>query len=187
MGKTRTSMPARQMKPVYLIFCEGETEEVYVDFLKQAYRSPIKIIPRVEGANISSRLINTRIRELKISKNDKLLVFLMYDMDVVEVNKRLLDCKAFRLLSNPAVELWFLLHAKDKFTPGSSDGILHELKSLGGCWADYEKAYLSDTQKEYLWEHRCEAVERARQLEPLKNPSSGIFHLILSLEKSMSK
>lgn len=44
------------MKPVFLVFCEGETEETYLDYLKQAYRSPIKIIPKVEGGDISQRL-----------------------------------------------------------------------------------------------------------------------------------
>lgn len=175
------------MKPVYLIFCEGETEEVYVDFLKQAYRSPIKIVPRVEGANISQRLINARRRELKISRTDEVRVFLMYDMDVADVSKRLLDCRAFKLLSNPSVELWFLLHAKDKVAPATSDSVLSELRGLGGCWAGYEKAALSDTQKDYLWNHRFDAVERARRLELFCNPSSGVFHLILSLEKSLRK
>ena len=62
--------PRRKMKPVFLVFCEGETEETYLDHLKQAYRSPIKIIPKVEGGDISQRLIDARRRELKISKND---------------------------------------------------------------------------------------------------------------------
>ena len=43
MAKQRTASPSRTMKPVFLIFCEGETEEAYLDYLKQAYRSPIRI------------------------------------------------------------------------------------------------------------------------------------------------
>ena len=49
MAKQRLESPRRKMKPVFLVFCEGETEETYLDHLKQAYRSPIKIIPKVEG------------------------------------------------------------------------------------------------------------------------------------------
>ena len=43
MAKQRTASPSRTMKPVFLMFCEGETEEAYLDYLKQAYRSPIRI------------------------------------------------------------------------------------------------------------------------------------------------
>lgn len=48
MAKQRTASPSRTMKPVFLIFCEGETEEAYLDYLKQAYRSPIRIVPKIE-------------------------------------------------------------------------------------------------------------------------------------------
>ena len=51
MAKQRLESPRRKMKPVFLVFCEGETEETYLDHLKQAYRSLIKIIPKVEGGN----------------------------------------------------------------------------------------------------------------------------------------
>ena len=52
MAKQRLVSPKRKMKPVFLVFCEGETEETYLDYLKQAYRSPIKIIPKVEGGDM---------------------------------------------------------------------------------------------------------------------------------------
>lgn len=93
MAKQRTASPSRTMKPVFLIFCEGETEEAYLDYLKQAYRSPIRIVPKIEGDSISQRLIDVRKKELKISKTDKILVFLMYDMDVPVVNERIKDCR----------------------------------------------------------------------------------------------
>ena len=32
----------------------------------------------------------------------------MYDMDVPAINGKLNDCRAYKLLSNPAIELWFL-------------------------------------------------------------------------------
>ena len=34
MAKQRTASPSRTMKPVFLIFCEGETEEAYLDYLR---------------------------------------------------------------------------------------------------------------------------------------------------------
>ncbi len=175
------------MKPVFLIFCEGETEETYLDFLKQAYRSPIKIIPRVEGGSISQRLIDIRKKELKISKTDKVLVFLMYDMDVPAINEKLKECRAFKLLSNPTIEFWFLLHGKDWTSAISTNDAFEELLKAKDCWIGYEKAALTETQKAFLWEKRLEATERARSLKNFENPSSGVFNLILALEKSLRK
>lgn len=56
MGKIREKRPSRTMKPVFVVFCEGETEEAYLDFIKQTYRSPFKIIPKVEGERLPSIL-----------------------------------------------------------------------------------------------------------------------------------
>lgn len=43
MKRTREKAPSRCMKPVFLVFCEGETEEVYLDFIRKSFRSPIRI------------------------------------------------------------------------------------------------------------------------------------------------
>ena len=58
MAKQRTASPSRTMKPVFLIFCEGETEEAYLDYLKQAYRSPIRIVPKIEGDQVKVCKVN---------------------------------------------------------------------------------------------------------------------------------
>jgi len=128
-----------------------------------------------------------RKKEMKISKTDKLLVFLMYDMDVPEVNKRLMGCQAFRLLSNPTIEYWFLLHGRDWQNHISTDEAFDELLKIDSCWAEYKKASLTETQKKFLWENRIEASDRARKLKLFENPSSGVFNLILALEKSIRK
>lgn len=106
MGKIREKRPSRTMKPVFVVFCEGETEEAYLDFIKQTYRSPFKIIPKVEGGKITRHLIQARCRELKISKNENIQVYLMYDMDKPDITAKLLQLKAHLLLSNPCIELW---------------------------------------------------------------------------------
>ena len=81
----------------------------------------------MEDIIISQRLIDVRKKELKISKTDKILVFLMYDMDVPVVNERIKDCRAYKLLSNPAIEFWFLLHGKDWRTKISTAEAYSEL------------------------------------------------------------
>ena len=187
MGKIRESRPARSMKPVFVVFCEGETEEAYLDFLKQTYRSPFKIIPKVEGGKISQHLIRTRCREVKISPNEKIQVFLMYDMDKPEITEKLLQMKAHLLLSNPCIELWFLLHCKDQKTAISTEDAIKALKHIGTPWNRYKKPEICLAQKEYLVKHVQEAMERAASLPSHHNPSSDVHHLLRSIFKSLDK
>ena len=80
--KRKQSKP-REMKKIFLIFCEGQTEECYVQVLRSKYRVPIKIVARVEGLNISSKEITSHCKSLRIGvDDDNVKVFLMYDMDV---------------------------------------------------------------------------------------------------------
>ena len=187
MGKRRESRPSRSMKPVFVVFCEGETEEAYLDFLKQTYRSPFKIIPKVEGGKISQHLIRKRCREVKISPNEKIQVFLMYDMDKPEITEKLLQLKAHLLLSNPCIELWFLLHCKDQKTAISTEDSIKALKHKGAPWNSYKKPEISTTQKEYLKQHVQEAMKRAASLPVHGNPSSDVHHLLRSILISVDK
>ena len=174
------------MKPVFVVFCEGETEEAYLDFLKQTYRSPFKIISKVGGGKISQHLIRTRCREVRISPNEKIQVFLMYDMDKPEITEKLLQLKAHLLLSNPCIELWFLFHCKEQKTAISTEDAIKALKHVGMPWNRYKKPEISATQKEYLKLHVQEAMERATSLPVHGNPSSDVHHLLRSIIKSIN-
>ena len=57
MGMERISRP-RKMRPQFLVLCEGETEENYVRFLRQNYRLPIEIVPKIVGSCITSDIVN---------------------------------------------------------------------------------------------------------------------------------
>ncbi|MDD7416064.1 MAG: hypothetical protein SPI86_05150 [Treponemataceae bacterium] len=48
MTRGKNGRPDRKMKPIILVLCEGETEESYVENLKQKYRLPIKIVSKNE-------------------------------------------------------------------------------------------------------------------------------------------
>ena len=61
MGRERKPSKEKKIKPHYWVFCEGQTEEAYVCFLRSKYRIPIEIVPKVLGNKINERLINTYI------------------------------------------------------------------------------------------------------------------------------
>ena len=47
MNNRRKQMPPRRMKDMFLIFCEGETEETYIDMLRHYFRAPIRIVSSI--------------------------------------------------------------------------------------------------------------------------------------------
>jgi hypothetical protein len=44
------------MKPMIMVFCEGDTEDAYVNFLKSRYHVKIKIISKITGQQCSMGL-----------------------------------------------------------------------------------------------------------------------------------
>ncbi len=144
MGRERKSTP-RKMRPMFLVLCEGETEEAYVNFLKQRYRLPIKIVSKIIGSNISQRLIDTYKDELSDNPSE-VRTFLMYDGDVKEVLEALERCNCIKLISKPCIEIWFISHYKRVSEAElTSDACIKRLSSISG-WEHYKKAVLTIKQ-----------------------------------------
>lgn len=187
MATKRLQQPQRSSKEAFLVICEGETERNYVDFLRNSYHSPIRIVSRVAGQQVTQQLINKHVEQLKLGKYDKITSFLMYDMDVEEVNRRFNQCKATLLLSNPCVELWFFLHAADNKEPMSSEAVIVALKNADPIWKQYKKGTLTFPQQSFLWQNKGQALIRAKALQPLANPSSSVYILLEKLEESLQR
>lgn len=185
MGSRREKAPVRKMRRLALVICEGETEANYISIVKKWYKSPIKVISHIEGAKITQVLIDKRTKELKLSAQDKVSVFLMYDMDVPATNERIMACKAKLLLSNPCFELWLLLHAKNQRSAISTQVVLKELRKSSPVWENYTKASYTDTQRAFLKNHLDEATDRAKALKEFKNPSSSVYKLLEILEEDL--
>lgn len=167
------------MKPNYFVFCEGDTEVVYVEMLRAHYRLPIHIIPKRTLLNVTPALISRCKANYIETKKDK--TFLMYDLDVPSVLDRLRKIPDATLLcSNPCVELWLLLHyAEQRAEISSADCVA----KLSRYIKQYKKGKLSVDDKLYLMAHVDAACRRAKTLYPFKNPSTTIFELIEELEK----
>ncbi len=174
------------MKQAFLVFCEGYTEECYVQELRQRYRSPIKIVPIRQGQDISNALIAREVKKEKVSNKDHIETFLMYDQDVPEFNSKLEKCNGTRICSNPCIELWFLLHSHDQKSSLGSNECVKTLQNSAGEWTQYKKGELSMTQKKLLWDNRSIAKERAKSLIEGKNPSTGVYKLLDAVEQSLN-
>lgn len=185
MPRGREERLSRKMKQAFLVFCEGFTEECYVQELRQRYRSPIRIVPIRQGQSISKSFVEREIKNEKVSPRDRIESFLMYDRDVPEVNAKLDECEGTKICSNPCIELWFLLHSQDQKSCLSSAGCVKTLQNSAREWTRYKKGELSATQRNLLWENRSAAIERAKELTEGKNPSTGVYKLLESVERSL--
>ena len=187
MPRGREERTPKKMKQAFLVFCEGPTEECYIQELRQRYRSPIRIVPICEGQSISNALVCREIKKEKVSPTDRIQAFLMYDRDVPEVNVKLDKCDGTMVCSNPCVELWFLLHSRDQKASLGSEECVKALQNSASEWNHYRKGELSATQKNLLWSNRSTAIQRAKSLTESRNPSTGVYKLLESIEKSLSE
>lgn len=178
----RRKSKGKTINPTYYVFCEGKTEEEYVKFLKKIYRIPIEVKHKVEGNKISYRKVREFLKGKPSSTKDK--VFLMYDLDVEGIVKKLDEIDiGIQITSNPSIELWFLLHYKNQ-TANISSG--NSLLQLQRHWSNYEKGVLRDNHKQELISRIKTAISYAKNLKHPNNPSSKLFLLIEALEEAKS-
>lgn len=175
----------KKINPKIYIFCEGESEDAYIQFLKIKYRLPIQVITKITKNKISTKLIKTNLKSYE--KHEKDRIFLMYDIDVQGFLEKLLIIKnqiaIDLILSNPCMELWFLLHQKNQTAEINSENCLKQLITY---FPDYKKGIICNKLQNKLKEKLKEAKNRAVKLEILKNPSSNIYQLIDLFEEIIS-
>ena len=180
ISKKRQAFKVRKINPKFWVFCEGKTEEAYVNYLRIKYRLPIKIISKVLGQKIDQRIISSYINEKEKHEKDK--VFLLYDADVESLLNNLLKIEDVTLLvSNPCVEYWFLLHYKSQMAAITEENCIRELKNRNG---KYKKGYIDKKLEECLNKKQKKACDRAKKTFLYKNPSSNIYCFINDLENA---
>lgn len=187
MARGRAKPRGRKINPTYFIFCEGETEEAYIKFLRSFFRiSSIHIHSRVAGNKITASYIQNYKKDKPEHEKDK--TYLMYDADLPKVIQRLKKIKNCELLlSNPCIELWFFLHYKNHKSHADCRYFIDELtkKNKG-----YHKGLIDQKLTARLEQKMTVASSRAKELEhsDIKNPSTTIFAFIEKLlELTLSK
>ena len=174
MGRKIRLSKEKQMKPNFFVYCEGKTEIAYIKFLRSLYRVPIQVIPKKGKSNISKDDIENSKRDYVTTNQDK--TFLMFDLDVAGVLGHLQKIPDAELLvSNPCVELWFLLHYQEQKSKLTSKKCIQKLQSFT---KDYKKGVLSEEEKNVLAANRDVAIKRAKLLEEYDNPSTTIYRLL---------
>ncbi|OYT13362.1 MAG: hypothetical protein B6I19_05525 [Bacteroidetes bacterium 4572_114] len=181
MGKRNRVSKAKKINPHFWVFCEGKTEEAYVKHLRSLYRIPIEIVPKIVGNKITGRFIRSYKKGKPTHPKDK--DFLLYDADAQAVLDRLQNIKfATLIVSNPSVELWFLLHYKNQKSELTTDDCIRELSNRNRN--EYKKGLIDDALKVKLTEKRTEACDRAKRTKHFENPSTNVHLLIEEFNKA---
>ena len=174
----RRASKCKMINPTFFVFCEGETEEAYIKYLRSTYRVPIEIDPKVAGNGISSRYISDYKKHKTFHPKDK--TFLVYDWDVSAMQQRLLGIKNAQLLySNPCFELWYLLHFQNQKANLTSEECVSKLKNY---ISSYKKGVLDEKLKSKLIENKGNSISRAKALTEFYNPSTNVYKLVEELE-----
>lgn len=184
--RSRKYKKPRLPRMVFLIICEGETEKAYINALQRHYRLSIVIKTKICGSAINSRLVNQYVSELSVESEDEYKIFYTYDSDVQSIVDKLKALPGTLVLTNPCIELWFLLHNAQCARSQDSKTVLKALVNCHNAWASYSKGALSKDQAEILINNRQVAIERSKRLAWPENPSSNMHVLIEALEMQKS-
>lgn len=183
MARKERISKGRTMIPNFFVFCEGDTEVVYVEMLRAYYRLPVHIIAKKTLLNVTPALVERCKSAYVQTKTDQ--TFLMYDLDVPSMLQRLQKVPDATLLcSNPCFELWLILHHTEQKTELSSADCVNRLCSFE---KHYKKGVLLPADKQALMANVSLAGRRAKALTAFNNPSSTVYVLIDALESLKNK
>ena len=176
--KSRVSK-GKTINPTFFVFCEGQTEEQYLNYLRLQYRLPIIIDSKISGNRINEKYISEYKKTKDIHPKDK--TFLVYDLDISGMLDNLQSIKNTILISsNPCFELWYLLHCQDQRSFLTAEDC-HRRLSVHCKY--YKKGSIDSQLKSKLREKQEKAMTRAHKLVEHQNPSTLVYRFIIALEE----
>ena len=106
----------------------------------------------------------------------------MYDLDVAGILEHL-KCipEATLLVSNPCIELWFLLHCTDCSAELNQNSCVKKYQAFS---EHYAKGKLNAKDFFNFAEGEDNAIDRAKRLRTPHNPSTTVYKLIEALRES---
>ena len=171
--------PTKKTKPLIYVFCEGESEQAYTDFLKKTF-SDIAVVKRPKSTGLFEEARDKFDKDKSYRDNAEVIdeIWFFFDVEKDQREKweaRLKIAKSLRRLRNKpgikvrllmttaCIEYWLMLHYK-KYTPdietvADKQRILHEVQSRE---KDYEKGDYPSTAR--IAERYPTAIKNARDV-----------------------
>jgi len=198
VGAPRRRAAAGPKRRDLLVFAEGEvTEEIYLVFWRRRFKRKVNMeIHELHGTPLSlvkkaveEKAANERAARRKGRAHDE--VWCVFDVDEHPYLKEAMELAAAHgiklAISNPCIELWFLLHFVDQTAYIERQKAQREAASVLGC-----KKNLTDKALELMEGNFETAKARAQALDAKHlgdatpapgNPSSGVWKLVDALKK----
>jgi len=192
----KTKQRTRELQNIIIIICEGETEVKYFNGFKTRY-SNMRIRPLNPNYTDAKNLVDEAIKEQselkkKIDNSIKShSVWCAFDVDekdsqaireaIEKADKHLIKIA----LSNPCLELWYLIHYQNQTAGIERHDALRQLRTY---IPNYEKG--DDEIYSLIRDHQHDAIRRAKELNEqhtrndinllshASNPSSQVFELV---------
>ena len=171
--------PTKKTKPLIYVFCEGESEQAYTDFLKKTF-SDIAVVKRPKSTGLFEEARDKFDKDKSYRDNAEVIdeIWFFFDVEkdqrekwdarikIVKSLRRLRNkpgIKVRLLMTTACIEYWLMLHYK-KYTPdietvADKQRILHEVQSRE---KDYEKGDYPSTAR--IAERYPTAVKNARDV-----------------------
>lgn len=183
MGKmNRKQKPKLELRPVFLLGCEGNTERSYFKYLNETlFRKIVFEFPGSRNHNSDpGSVLKALKKEIKNYKEDITGAWVIIDKDRWTA-EQLIELESWRLtnptyglaISNPCFELWLLLHVTDQFPP-TETLVTQALKKQ---FPDWEKPNCPKFTEEMV----KDAVDRAK-----RNDQTTVYKLLEILLKNRS-
>lgn len=171
--------PTKKTKPLIYVFCEGESEQAYTDFLKKTF-SDIAVVKRPKSTGLFEEARDKFDKDKSYKDNAEVIdeIWFFFDVEkdqrekwdarikIVKSLRRLRNkpgIKVRLLMTTACIEYWLMLHYK-KYTPdietvADKQRILHEVQSRE---KDYEKGDYPSTAR--IAERYPTAIKNARDV-----------------------
>ncbi len=182
--------PSRDERPRFLIVCEGEKrEKYYFEKMRSYYRYPEPAV-EVVGKDGSGTNPKSLVKYAKVRKHEFDAVWCVFDRDEHEYfNEAIQQAKDNGIntaISNPCVELWFLLHFKDQRRHIERDAAKSALKKrIKDYDDDYEGVFQrihGDVEAAKKRAKDLRATHERNGNAETENPSSSVDLLVDFLE-----
>jgi hypothetical protein len=182
MSKYQRQSKGKEIRPTFFVFCEGESEEAYISFIRNKYRVPIQIRSKVAKNKINQKYVTGILKPFQKQEKDK--YFLLYDLDVPEMLEKLQSINdTILLVSDPCIELWYILHTCNHSGEATSAQCITQLE---GICKGYRKGTICDKLKQELIsgeENACKWAKKLALRNNFDNPSTSVYILIDELKK----
>ncbi|MDE5949591.1 MAG: RloB family protein, partial [Malacoplasma sp.] len=96
-----------------LIFCEGQTEKIFISFLTKIFDSKIQIRYEDLKGEIKSKKILSKIDNLKKQYKNIDKIFLVYDFEHENNEIKNVVGELYKIVSKPSIEIIILLFLND--------------------------------------------------------------------------